>query len=344
MINFKTGNLLESDTEALVNTVNCVGVMGKGIALQFKQAFPDNFKKYETACRSKTVRPGKMFIVSTNSFINPKYIINFPTKRHWKGQSKMEDIELGLKDLVLEVERLGIQSIAIPPLGCGNGGLDWNQIRPKIVKAFEKLPQVDVYLYGQAGSPLPDNVVIGTNRPQLTRARALFIALMKEYAVPGYRLSLLEIQKLAYFLQELGEPLKLNFVGHKYGPYADNLNHVLQKLEGHYIRGYGDRSSVAQVYLLPDAAEEADQFLADKRDSIERLEEVKQIIWGFESPYGLELLSTVHWVLKNNPGTESSSQEVVRLVHEWNERKKNLFCEDHIVKAWKHLKGSCLLN
>jgi len=141
------GNILEADAEALINTVNCVGVMGKGIALQFKQAFPDNFTQYERACRDKEVQPGRMFITPTGRLANPRFIINFPTKRHWKGKSRLEDIKAGLDALIEDVKRLKINSIAVPPLGCGNGGLEWAQVKPLIVSAFAELPDVQVLLF-----------------------------------------------------------------------------------------------------------------------------------------------------------------------------------------------------
>lgn len=337
MIEFKDGNLLEADAEALINTVNCVGIMGKGIALQFKQAYPHNFKEYEKACRAGEVKPGSMFTVQIASLTNPKYIINFPTKRHWKGRSKIEDIESGLSDLIEQIKQLDIKSIAIPPLGCGNGGLDWGDVRQRIEQAFEQLPDVHALIYGPEGSPAPDQMKIGTSKPKMTKARALFIALMESYSVPGYRLSLLEIQKLAYFLQEMGEALKLNFVPHLYGPYADNLNFVLQRLEGHYIRGYGDRSKDAQVYLLPNAAETAKRFLSKDEDSLERLVRVRNIIEGFETPYGMELLATVHWICKTDY-LMNSPDKVVTAVHNWNPRKKRIFKPEHIEIALEHLK------
>ena len=146
MIEYKQGNLLEEETEALVNTVNCVGVMGKGLALQFKGAFPENFQNYKQACEAQKVQPGKMFITSTDKTF-PRYIINFPTKRHWRGKSRIEDIEAGLKALVVEVERLNIKSIAIPPLGCGHGGLSWTVVKPLIIAAFAELPDVKVVIF-----------------------------------------------------------------------------------------------------------------------------------------------------------------------------------------------------
>ena len=135
MIEYKTGDILAADTEALVNTVNCVGVMGRGIALQFKNAFPENFVAYERACRLGEVQPGRMFVFDTHGLTNPRFIINFPTKRHWRGKSRLEDIDSGLEALVEEIRARGIRSIAIPPLGSGLGGLNWLDVRPRIEQA-----------------------------------------------------------------------------------------------------------------------------------------------------------------------------------------------------------------
>ena len=222
MIESTQGNLLEAEAEALVNTVNCVGFMGKGIALQFKQAFPENFEAYSRACKVGEVRPGRMFVFETRAMIGPRYIINFPTKRHWKGKSRVEDIDDGLDALIEEVVRLGIKSIAVPPLGCGLGGLDWKRVRPRIEQAFKLVPDVHVLLFSPAGAPDPKSMPIGTKPAKMTHTRALFVKLMQQYSSLDYRLTLLEVQKLAYFLQELGEPLKLKYVAHTYGPYAEN--------------------------------------------------------------------------------------------------------------------------
>lgn len=338
MIVIKKGNLLTDEAEALINTVNCVGVMGKGIALQFKQAFPEMFTEYQKACRKEEVQPGKMHVVETKSLFNPKYIINFPTKRHWKNRSRMDDIESGLVDLIKVVNKLEIKSIAVPPLGCGNGGLKWSDVRPKIESAFEQIQDVEVHLYEPAGSPKPDMIKIATNRPKLTRARALVLMLMNDYCIPGYKLSLLEVQKLAYFLQTVGEPLRLGFEKGKFGPYADNLNHVLERLDGHFIRGFGDRSRDAEIYLIKDAAKQAEKFLKDDQDAFEHLEKVRDIIQGYETPYGLELLSTVHWLVNSKPEIKGNVQKIVEEVHNWNERKRKVFKEKHIEAAWEHLK------
>ncbi|HEX5472485.1 MAG TPA: macro domain-containing protein [Lacipirellulaceae bacterium] len=149
MIEFQQGDLLRAYAEALVNAVNCVGVMGRGIALQFRKELPDNFTAYKASCDRGELRPGRMFVFELQSVKNPRYIINFPTKRHWKGKSKIEDIQAGLVTLIDELRRRNIRSVAVPPLGCGLGGLRWSEVRPLLLDAFRSLPDVRVLIYGQ---------------------------------------------------------------------------------------------------------------------------------------------------------------------------------------------------
>lgn len=340
MIRESKGNLLASDVEALVNTVNSVGVMGKGIALQFKQAFPENYAAYEAACKREEVRPGKMFVYHTNTLHNPRLIINFPTKQHWKGKSKLKDIESGLKDLIDVVKRDKITSIAVPPLGCGNGGLDWNVVRPLIVDAFSDIPNVTVHLFEPAGAPQAEEMKIATKRPKMTPGQAVILGLLNRYALPGYRLTLLEIQKLAYFLQEAGQPLKLNFQKRQYGPYAENLHFVLQRIEGHFVQGYGDRSRNVSLEIFPDAGEEAERFLSEETETLERFSRVVTLIEGYETPYGLELLSTVHWIAAHeNEDAKTNPEAAVAGVLAWNDHKRKTFTAERIVSAWDRLKG-----
>lgn len=339
MITLTQGNLIKTDAEALVNTVNCVGYMGKGIALQFKQAFPDNFKAYQQACLTKEVQPGRMFVFETGTMLNPRYIINFPTKRHWRGKSRLEDIKSGLKALIEEVKRLGIKSIAIPPLGCGLGGLDWKIVRPLIEKAFSEMPDVRVSLFEPAGTPDAKTMPVRTAHPKMTVARALFVKLMEHYMSPAYRLTLLEIQKLAYFLQEAGEPLKLKFEAGHYGPYAPNLNKVLEIMEGHFIRGYGDSQKPdVDIELMQGAIEVADRFLEEHQDSYRRLKKIDEVIDGFETPYGMELLSSVHWVTVHGDSPVKDADAAIQRIHQWNSRKQKMFQPAHIRTAWKRLK------
>jgi len=340
MIEFAEGNLLKANAEALVNTVNTVGIMGKGVALQFKRAYPDNFRQYEQACRKNEVQIGQMFTVSVGNLLSPspRYIINFPTKRHWKGKSRIEDIQHGLQSLIEEIKRLGIQSIAVPPLGCGNGGLEWSQVKPLIEEAFAKTPNIRVLIFEPQGAPEAKSMPIATQKPKMTRGRALLIQLLDSYLVPGYEASALEIQKLAYFLQEAGEELKLHFVKHKYGPYADDLRQVLNAIEGHYIQGYGDGTAPAEITLLPNAVEAAHEFL-EEPEVAQRLSNVSTLIEGFETPYSLELLATVHWIAtKEDQQAKTDVDAAIEGLQNWNERKSKVFRPEHIRIAWQHLR------
>lgn len=340
MIEPGTGNLLEANVEALVNTVNTVGVMGKGIALQFKKAFPENFKAYAKACEAGEMQPGRMLTVDLNRLSNPRFIINFPTKRDWKHRSRLKDIETGLPALIEEVRRLEITSIAVPPLGCGNGGLDWRDVRPQIESAFEAVPEVRVLLFAPKGAPEASAMPINTKRPNMTPGRAAVVAVMSQYAVVGYKLTLLEVQKLLYFLQEAGEDLKIPFVKGPYGPYADTLRHVLDKMDGHFIRGWGDGANKPETPLevVSDAVDEAEAFVGAKSPTHDRLHRVAQLIDGFETPYGMELLSSVHWVaIHENAAARKDAAKAAAAVSVWNDRKKQIFQAEHVKLAWERL-------
>lgn len=345
MVEITRGNIIKAPAEALVNTVNTDGYMGKGIALQFKKAFPDNFKAYEKACRAHEVQPGRMFVFETGSLIDPKFIINFPTKRHWREKSLLADIESGLKALIREVGDRKIRSIAVPPLGCGLGGLKWSVVRPLIEKAFSELPNVRVLLFEPVGTPDAKTMPIRTKKPGFTIARALFIKLIEQYTELAYRLTLLEIQKLAYLLQESGEDLRLRYEAGLYGPYAHNLNKVLETLEGHFIQGYGDvQSPDVEIKLLPGSGKRADAFLAKHKDSLLRLARVAELIEGFETPYGMELLSSVHWVAFHSEPAAKTTEEAIEAIHGWNDRKRRMFRADHIKIAWDRLRENHLVQ
>jgi len=303
MITFTQGNLLEARAEALVNTVNTVGVMGKGIALMFKERFAENFRRYAVACKAKEIRTGKMFVTEVNELDGPRWIVNFPTKQHWRGDSRMEWITDGLQDLRRFLIESGVKSVAIPPLGAGNGGLDWNDVRPQIEAA---LADLDTEILVFEPTQKYQNVSKRTGVEKLTPARALIAELVRRYWVLGMECSLLEIQKLAWFLERsierMGQkPLDLRFVSHKYGPYADRLRHLLEGLDGSYLHSdkrIGDadpldviwfddgRKAFVQAYLKGEAKEYASA-----------LEATTTLIDGFESPFGMELLATVDWLL-----------------------------------------------
>ena len=338
MLELTRGDILKADAEALVNTVNCVGVMGRGIALQFRKAFPENFKAYKSACDKKELHPGMMLVYDLNRFENPRYVVNFPTKRHWKGKSTIEDIESGLEALVKEVAEHNIRSIAIPPLGCGLGGLSWNQVKPMIQKAFEALSDVHVFLYEPAGAPAAEDMVKEKKTPSMTKGRAALLGLMRRYlgALMDPFVSLLEIHKLMYFMQEAGEGLRLDYTKAVYGPYAKNLRHVLNAIEGYFISGFADAEDRPDTHieLMRDAAKRADLYLTNHCITRERFDRVADLINGFETPFGMELLSTVHWVAARED--VKIAEEAIDRTYAWNKRKQ-MFREEHIRIAWKIL-------
>ena len=334
MIEITRGDILTANAEALVNTVNCVGVMGRGIALQFRKAFPENFKVYESACEREEVRPGRMLIFETGLLTGPRYVINFPTKRHWKGKSQMTDIEAGLPVLIDEIKKRGIRSVAVPPLGCGLGGLDWSQVRPKIIQAFQSLPDVKVLLFEPAGAPKAEVMVKERRIPNMTPGRAVLVELMSRYltAVMDPFITLLEIHKLMYFMQEAGEDLRLKYEKATYGPYARNLRHVLSLVEGHFIRGYGDAEDDPEkpIELLPGVTDSASAFIESLPETQARFDRVARLINGFETPFGMELLATVHWVCRQEGAR--TEDEAVRHTYAWSDRKKG-FERDQIAVA-----------
>lgn len=337
MIELHSGDILKADAEALVNTVNCVGVMGRGIALQFKKAFPANFDSYKTACGAGELKPGRVLVHDLGRMMNPRFIINFPTKNHWRAKSRIEDIRSGLVALKAEVEARGIRSIAIPPLGCGLGGLSWSQVRPCIEEAFGELTDVRVLLFEPGGAPEAKNMA-RTRAPNMTPGRAALLGLIDRYlgGLMDPFVTLLEFHKAMYLMQEAGEPLRLKYDKGLYGPYLTNLRHVLNALEGHWIFGYGDAEDAPEkpIQIDPAAAKRALEFLKGHDSTLERFERVIDLIRGFETPSGMELLATVHWVAHQEHA--STSAEAVEKVHAWSERKRR-FDPRQIEIAWNTL-------
>lgn len=324
MIHYKHGDILAEDAEALVNTVNCVGIMGRGIALQFKNAFPENFKAYAAACKREDVQPGRMFVYETGRLTNPRYIINFPTKRHWRGKSRMEDIDSGLKALAQVIHDRHIHSIAIPPLGSGLGGLDWAQVRPRMEEALQGFGDLRIIIFEPQGAPEADKMVRNRDVPKMTPGRAALVGLIHRYlgGLLDPFVTLLEIHKLMYFMQIAEEPLRLKYQKGPYGPYAENLGPVLRKIEGHLISGYADGGDAPnkQIELVPGAVQDASAFLEHQTETRSRFDRVAELVEGFESPFGLELLATVHWVIQHE--SAATVNEVVARTYAWSDRKK----------------------
>ena len=264
-----------------------------------------------------------MFVYSTGKLTNPRFIINFPTKRHWRGASRLIDIEVGLQALVREIESRGIRSIAIPPLGSGLGGLNWADVRASIEKALAHVQDVAITVFEPNGAPDPA-VLRNKQVPEMTPGRAALVGLVSRYlaGLLDPFVTLLEVHKLMYFMQEAGEPLKLRYKEAPFGPYAENLRHVLSAIEGHLVTGYADGGDAPdkELALVPGAIDDADTFLVDHADTRLRFERVASLVEGFETPFGLELLATVHWVATRT--TPTVAEEVVRSVYAWGDRKR----------------------
>jgi O-acetyl-ADP-ribose deacetylase (regulator of RNase III) len=307
MMKFLQGNLLDAPVEALVNTVNTVGVMGKGIALMFKEAFPENFRAYEDACEHKEVKIGRMFVTESRTFSGPRWIINFPTKKHWRQPSKLEWITEGLGDLRKVIQENAIRSIALPPLGAGNGGLDWSEVRPEVERALSGLEGVEVLVYEPTAKY--QNVAKRTGVEQLTPARVLMAEMIRRYWVLGIECTYLEVQKLGWLLERsihllgIEDPLKFQFKADKYGPFSDRLRHMLNALDGTYLhcdKRLSDAGPSDTIWFDEKRRRYVDLFLQqDESHSLNKvLDLTAKRIDGFESPLGMELLATVDWLIE----------------------------------------------
>jgi O-acetyl-ADP-ribose deacetylase (regulator of RNase III) len=341
MITYKIGNIFEAGTQALVNTVNTMGVMGKGIALQFKNAYPEVYHAYIKAVKNKEIKIGEVQIVPVKSIGGVEYIINFPTKTNWRYPSRIEWIAEGLIDLKQKMKEFDIHSIAMPPLGCGNGGLDWDEVKPLIETTFKKTAD-NVVVY-QPNEKIRE-ILKKEERHQsakLTPARAMLLYLLYQYRALGEFTSEFAAEKLSYFLQRFGEKqLKLKFNKGFYGPYSGQIRHVLYALNGYYLKGYEQKDSkpFEALEIAVEKAEEVREYINIylNSDQKQRLEKVASFIQGFESPYGLELLATVDFLIEENNSFETS------LIADklWSERKKIIFPPQHIELAVSHLINS----
>jgi O-acetyl-ADP-ribose deacetylase (regulator of RNase III) len=351
MIRYTTGNLLQADADALVNTVNTVGISGKGIALMFKETFADNFKAYQAAAKAGRVSVGTMFVTERHDMLGPRFIINFPTKKHWRHPSRLEWIEAGLAALRHEITARGIRSIAIPPLGAGNGGLAWPDVKPLIERALAGL-DADIVVYEPTSAY--QNVVKRNGVEALTPARALMAEMIRRYEVLGFECSLIEAQKLAWFLTVgterfgLANPFADDFVAHRYGPYSDKVRHLLDGLDGSYIAcetRIADAKPLDPIRFKDERRDKVAAYLTTDGAKALRpaLDYATNVIEGFETPFGLELLATLDW-LHRREGIALEQGAMTAAVAAWPgppgsaERKARIFGAREIGIAIGHLR------
>jgi len=354
MATFTQGNLLEADVEAVVNTVNTVGIMGKGIALMFKEQFPRNFEAYARACDAGEVSIGKMFVTENKELFGPRWIINFPTKTHWRVKTKIEWVEEGLKDLVRVIREKQIHSIAIPPLGCGNGGLDWREVRPLIVSAFETVEGVNAIVYEPTSKY--QNVSKRTGVEKLTPARALVAEMVRRYCLLGIDCSILEVQKLGWFIERgvrrfrVADPLKFKFQANKYGPYSHNLTKLLDSLDGSYLRcdkRLADADPLDLIWFDEAKHDRIQAYLnsGEGKEFSRVLEWASITIDGFESPLGMELLATVDWMMQHDD-IEATVEGVMEGLKGWaggetaGQRKLKIFDRRLVAIALEKLEAA----
>ncbi|MCY3839754.1 MAG: macro domain-containing protein [Gammaproteobacteria bacterium] len=340
MIEFEHGNLLEANVDALVNTVNTVGVMGKGIALMFKERFPENFRAYAAACKRGDVRLGEMFVTENIELGGPQWIVNFPTKDHWRSRTRLVWIEQGMEDLRRVIESHGIRSIAVPPLGCGNGGLDWVVVKPVIESALARIDGLHATVYEP--TERYQNVTKKRGVEELTPARAMVAEMVRRYCILGLGCSVLEVQKLAWFIGRgarqtgVDDPLNLEFRANIYGPYSDRLRFLLDALDGSYLRcerRLSDAKPESEIWFNIEKKHYVDSYMRSLGKSyLPALAWATDTIRGFESPLGMEVLSTVDWLLQRG-GRRATVDDVWDGIRHWGrgqQRKTRIF-DDRLV-------------
>lgn len=338
MIKYVTGNILDSEAEALMNTVNTDGIMGKGIALQFKKAFPTNFKLYQQACKDKIVYIGKLFVTKDNNITSgTKYIINFPTKQSWRKPSEYSFIESGLDDLLRVLEVNNIKSIAIPPLGAGNGGLEWERVK-KIIERKLSNSNIDILVYE------PNAIIkehLKTERIKLTDARALLLYVLYDLVKNGEYVSEFSSEKICYFLQRLGAKkyFKLSFIPNFYGPYSGKVKYVLNILNGSYIMGYSDmdKKPFEPLTLVADGYDDVKKHIENDAVLFDIANKTTEFLNGFYSDFALELLSSLDFLSLEHKTTDIN--ELTQKLESWSDRKRSLFSNPKYIHiSINHLK------
>lgn len=338
MINYVTGDIFASDAQALVNTVNTDGIMGKGIALQFKKAYPNNYKLYKDACKENKIDIGQLFIAEDyNASSGSKLIINFPTKKSWRKPSEYKFIESGLDDLVIMIKKYKIKSIAIPPLGAGNGGLEWERVKKIIENKLENL-DIDIFVFE------PNAIIkehLKTERIKLTDARALLLYVLFDLVKNGEYVSEFSSEKVCYFLQRFGgeKYFKLKFEPNFYGPYSGKVRFVLNILNGSYLTGYSDinKKPFEPLSLISDGYSDVKKHVESNNELLRVAKRTTSFLSGFYSEFSLELLSSLDYLSREYKTDDLNF--LTNKLESWSNRKRSLFSNPkYIYISIHHLK------
>ena len=329
MITFVSGNILCSPAKCLINTVNCEGYMGKGIAYQFKLAYPQNNEAYLKCCRSGQLTPGKLFVFSENE----KVIINFPTKNHWREKSRISYVIDGMQEVVKYLQNhREIDSIAIPPLGCGNGGLLWHDVKDIILKAIIPVrSKVAVYIY-QPGDFNHARVV---KKPP--KARLSHLVLM-QFKLTLKKWDKMRLQKTAYFFNYYAGEEYFHFEKHLYGPYdhdIDILSREIKEMQSYYHVETGECLDLCRKQIISQKNERKE------RKFKEPIERAVKFVNAIDSDTDLELLASLCFLLESGP---LSGEKLIEKLHAWNGRKAKLFDRDSIQKALQLLENENMIS
>lgn len=336
MITVRIGDIFESDAQTLVNTVNCVGVMGKGIALEFKERFPDMFEEYAQRCKEGRVKLGQPYLYSR---LMPPWILNFPTKDHWRSVSRLEDIVTGLRHLQTHYREWGITSLVVPPLGCGHGQLEWRVVGPTLYRHLKQLDlPVDLFApFGTSHEELKPAFLDATKEGEPTTSRQA-----SDYRVSPAWVALVEVlrrvesepyhqtvgrttfQKIAYFATEAGIPTGLRYKRGSFGPYAaDVKRHVTALVNNGLIREerLGRMFAVRVGQTFDDARRAYADELAQWRDTLDKITDLFMRM----NTQQAEVAATVHFAaneLRSRERAEPDEAAILRTVMDWKQRRR----------------------
>lgn len=351
MLVTKMGDLFDSDAQTLVNTVNTVGVMGKGVALEFKKRFPEMYDNYVQRCRRGQVHLGQPYLYRRGS---PPWILNFPTKDHWRSVSRLSDIVAGLDYLERHYRAWGIESLAVPPLGCGNGGLDWDVVGPTLHRHLRRL-DIPVSLYAPAGT-LPERIqtsyfVLGngaatsaaarTERTKIKPAWTALVEILRRVQDEPYHwpIGRTTFQNLAYFATSAGLPTGLQYVRGSFGPFSSDLKPIVTQLVNNGVLDEQRRGQVLGVAVgptFPDAA-------GSCRNDLERWEAVIGRVADLflrMRTQDAEIAATVRYSWQDLAAASSERAteiEVLREVMCWKQRRTPLLVEREVAASIRHL-------
>jgi O-acetyl-ADP-ribose deacetylase (regulator of RNase III) len=351
-VTVKIGDLFTSRAQTLVNTVNCVGVMGKGIALGFKQRFPDMYDDYEARCKRGEVRLGAPYLYRGGK---PPWILNFPTKDHWRGLSRIADIARGLEYVAAHYKEWGITSLAVPPLGCGNGQLDWTVVGPTLFRHLSRL-DIPVELYAPDKTPkeqLTLSFLQGTGphksesrdrEPLRVEAWAVaIVAVLSRIAREPYRrpIGRVSFQKIAYFLSEAGIPTGLVYERGSYGPYSPQLKSVLGRLINNGLVVETERKGkLFEVQPGPTYRDAREHFKEKLRAWVPMIEKVADLLLRFSTTADLEIGATALFVAKKilaETGSKPTERAVFDAIMAWKAKRRPPVNPEHVAVTVRQL-------